>query len=166
MQVPGVDAYTGAPVDSAGIQTAPVLTTAYGDACVYFSINAKPGGVYVLRDAAGQTEADMEMIYEPDEADSNSTAAAFAPGDDGTIYYTNDSGLLLAVGKAQPDPVADADHRANRFAGASQCSGRHAGTRDAAGRRQHVGDHCGGGGRCDDRYRSDLCNKKKEEVSG
>lgn len=103
-EIPGVDGFTGNPIAISGVQSTPVLTTAYSDTYVYFSINAMPGGIVMLKDSAGQTAADVTTIYTPEEADQNSTAAEFVVDEDGTIYYTNDSGYLFAAGKGEPAP--------------------------------------------------------------
>lgn len=105
-EIPGVDGFTGNDIAISGIQSTPVLTTAYSDTYVYFSINAKPGGVVMLKDSPGQTTADVTTIYTPEDADQNSTVAEFVVDEDGRIYYTNDSGYLFAVGKAAPAPVS------------------------------------------------------------
>ncbi len=57
----------------------------------------------MLKDSAGQTSADITTIFMAEEADRNATSAAFVAADDGTIYYTNDTGYLFAVGKAAAD---------------------------------------------------------------
>lgn len=99
-EIPGIDSWSGADIAIAGVQSTPVLTTAYSDTYVYFSINAKPGGITMLKDSAGQVTADVTTIFTPEAADQNATLAEFVAGEDGTIYYTNDSGYLFAVGKS------------------------------------------------------------------
>ena len=106
VKIPGIDSWSNAEIAIAGIQSTPVLTTAYDDIYVYYTINAKPGSLIRIKDSASTTEADFEIIFEPDEADQNATLAALAADGKGTIYYTNDSGLLFAVGRSeQPEPV-------------------------------------------------------------
>ncbi|MBT3318893.1 MAG: PQQ-binding-like beta-propeller repeat protein [Clostridia bacterium] len=99
-QVPGVDNWSGDDIAISGVQGTPVVTTAYGDTYVYFSINALPGGITVLKDAKGQSAADIASLFTPDTADQNATSASIIAGDDGTLYYTNDSGFLFAIGSA------------------------------------------------------------------
>jgi len=104
-EIEGVDNFTSAVIPVAGVQSSPALTTSYGsDVYVYFSINALPGAIVALKDSAGQTAADITAIYTPETADQNATSAAFTIGDDAVIYYTNDSGNLFAVRKAEPEP--------------------------------------------------------------
>lgn len=97
-QIPGIDSWSGDDIPVAGVQSTPILTTAYDDTYLYFAINAKPGGIIMLKDAKGQTTADITEIFAPDEADQNSTSASFVADEDGTIYFTNDSGFLFAIG--------------------------------------------------------------------
>lgn len=99
-------------------QTSGLLTTAYeennGYVYVYFFDNYTPGTLRVLRDKAGQTKAD----YLTKESSSGSSYwtpyALFTPFDkqaqyaicspiadsDGTIYFKNDSGYLMAFGRS------------------------------------------------------------------
>ena len=100
VQIPGTDSWSGAAIDTAGIQTSPVLSSAYGsDLYVYFSINAKPGALMVLKDNALQSNGEVTVVFSPDESDSNSAIVPLSAGDDGTVYYINDSGILFAIGK-------------------------------------------------------------------
>lgn len=101
-EIPGVDSWSGAEIPVAGIQSTPILTTAYGDdVYLYFSLNAKPSGLIALKDTAGQDAPDFATIFTPDEADQNATMSAFVADGSGTIYYTNDTGLLFAVEKTE-----------------------------------------------------------------
>lgn len=100
-QTNGIDSFSGNPIAVAGIQSTPLLTTAYSDSYLYYAINAKPGGVTMIKDASGQTEADVKTIFTPEAADQNSTVCSFVADSDGTLYYTNDSGFLFAVGIAE-----------------------------------------------------------------
>ena len=99
-------------------QTSGLLTTAYeennGYVYVYFFDNYTPGTLRVLRDKAGQTEADY-LTKETSSGSSYWTPyALFTPFDkqaqyaicspiadsDGTIYFKNDSGYLMAFGRS------------------------------------------------------------------
>ena len=114
-------------------QTSGILTTAYdegdGTVYVYFFDNYTPGKLRVLRDKPGQTEANLVTRESYTSAGSTTTYttayALFTPDgeqaqyaicspvvdSDGTIYFKNDSGYLMAVGStidsltvtAQPD---------------------------------------------------------------
>lgn len=100
-EISGEDSFSGETIAVAGIQSTPVLTTAYGDdVYLYFSLNAKPSGIVALRDKAGQDEADYQTIFTPAEADQNATMAPFVIDENGTVYYTNDAGFLFAVARA------------------------------------------------------------------
>ena len=100
-------------------QTSGLLTTAYeetGYVYVYFFDNYIPGTLRVLRDRAGQKEADA--VYRTAESYQGKTCSAayaiFTPFDgqaqycicspivdeNGTIYFKNDSGYLMAYGSA------------------------------------------------------------------
>lgn len=99
-------------------QTSGLLTTAYeqdpGYVYVYFIDNYTPGTLRVLRDKAGQTKADY-LTKESSSGSSYFTPyAVFTPFDkqaqyaicspitdsDGTIYFKNDSGYLMAFGRS------------------------------------------------------------------
>jgi len=93
-------------------QTSGLLTTAYEDTngyvYVYFMDNYTPGKIRVLRDKAGQTEAD----YVTAEGNYSLAYDLFSPTGDhaqyaicspivdkyGTMYFKNDSGHLMAFG--------------------------------------------------------------------
>ncbi len=97
-------------------QTSGVLTTAYdegdGTVYVYFVENYTPGTMRILKDKPGQTKP-AETVTEVYNGKSHQVAPAlFTPyGDhtqycicspivdaDGTIYFKNDSGYLMAIG--------------------------------------------------------------------
>lgn len=99
-------------------QTSGMLTTAYesenGYVYVYFIDNYTPGTLRVLRDKAGQPEAGY-LTKETSSGSSYWTPyALFTPFDkqaqyaicspiadsDGTIYFKNDSGYLMAFGRS------------------------------------------------------------------
>ena len=99
-------------------QTSGMLTTAYesenGYVYVYFIDNYTPGTLRVLRDKAGQTEADYLTSETFNEKTYRTPYALFTPFDkqaqyaicspitdsDGTIYFKNDSGYLMAFGRS------------------------------------------------------------------
>lgn len=103
-EIPGIDSFSGDSIAVSGIQSTPLLTTAYSETCLYFSINAKPGSVYMVKDTSGQTEADVAEIFTPDAEDQNSTACSFVADSEGTLYYTNDTGYLFAVSNVAATP--------------------------------------------------------------
>lgn len=92
-------------------QTSGLLTSAYGNyVYIYFFDNMTPGKLRVLRDKAGQTQADY-LTY---ENGMNTAYALFTPTGDqqeyaicspivdeyGTIYFKNDSAHLMAFGSS------------------------------------------------------------------
>lgn len=81
-----------------------LLTTAYeeqtGYLYFYSTYNASPGGISVLRTTADADGADDAEVYELYDAAGfeQYCAASLICGEDGTIYYKNDSGNILAIG--------------------------------------------------------------------
>ena len=100
-------------------QTSGLLTTAYSDYnYVYFIENTQPGTLRLLRDQSGQTAADT--TYQTKEGSGMSAYALFTPAgsqaqycicspiadENGTLYFKNDSGYLMAFGSAiKPDTL-------------------------------------------------------------
>ncbi|MGI6118086.1 MAG: PQQ-binding-like beta-propeller repeat protein [Bilifractor sp.] len=81
-----------------------LLTTAYeeetGYLYIYSTYNASPGGISVLKtkaDATGNGDAEVFELYNAAGFEQYCTASLIC-GEDGTIYYKNDSGNILAVG--------------------------------------------------------------------
>ncbi|BBF41656.1 hypothetical protein lbkm_0336 [Lachnospiraceae bacterium KM106-2] len=82
-------------------QTSALLSTAYekSDGCVYVYIpyNAMPGGILCLKDKKGQTEADSYEIFTPEGAMKQYCICSVICDNQGTLYYKNDSGYMMAV---------------------------------------------------------------------
>ena len=116
-------------------QTSGLLTTAYeetGYVYVYFFDNYTPGTMRVLRDRAGQKEADT--VYRTAESYQGKTYSAayalFTPSggqaqycicspivdENGTIYFKNDSGYLMAYGSALTDMTVTKDPDKKEYA--------------------------------------------------
>ncbi len=116
-------------------QTSGLLTTAYeetGYVYVYFFDNYTPGTMRVLRDSAGQKEADA--VYRTAESYQGKTYSAayalFTPSggqaqycicspivdEHGTIYFKNDSGYLMAYGSALTDMTVTKDPDKKEYA--------------------------------------------------
>ena len=116
-------------------QTSGLLTTAYektGYVYVYFFDNYTPGTMRVLRDSAGQKEADA--VYRAAESYQGKTYSAayalFTPSggqaqycicspivdENGTIYFKNDSGYLMAYGSALTDMTVTKDPDKKEYA--------------------------------------------------
>lgn len=92
-------------------QAGPLVSTAFenstGKVYVYTTYNNNPGGIYIIEDSAGQTEpsANNGNLYAP-ETYQNFCISTICADSEGTLYYKNDSGALIAVkSKAKlPDP--------------------------------------------------------------
>ena len=93
-------------------QAGPLVSTAFesstGKVYVYTTYNNKPGGIYIIEDSAGQTEpsANNGNLYVPEKAYQQFCISTICADSEGTLYYKNDSGALIAVkSKAKlPDP--------------------------------------------------------------
>ena len=102
------------------VQSSALLSTAYaagedGAVYAYFTYNNTPGGIVVLKDAPGQTEAQVSEVFTPEGDMANYCICSLVCDSAGTIYYKNDSGYLMAVGTRSvpdptpPDPAPDPD---------------------------------------------------------
>lgn len=84
-------------------QAAALLSTAAkaqsGKVYLYFTHNAKPGGIYYLTDEPGQTSGKAETLFTPPAEMQEHCISTLCCDKDGTLYYKNDSGYLMAVAK-------------------------------------------------------------------
>lgn len=96
-QIPGFDSWSGEPLVSAGIQSAPVIMASGGTNQVYFTINAKPSPLLMLADTAGQTEADIRTLFTPQDDQQNGASMPLSASESGELYYVNDAGILFAL---------------------------------------------------------------------
>ena len=102
-----MDAATMSTVYSANVQgyvqSSALLSTAYaadgGKVYAYFTYNYNPGGILVLEDAAGQTEAKVSNLFVPEGSLAQYCLCSPICDSDGTLYYNNDSGVLMAIGR-------------------------------------------------------------------
>ena len=93
-------------------QAGPLVSTAFesstGKVYVYTTYNNNPGGIYIIEDSAGQTEpsANNGNLYVPEKAYQQFCISTICADSEGTLYYKNDSGMVIAVkSKAKlPDP--------------------------------------------------------------
>lgn len=93
-------------------QAGPLVSTAFesstGKVYVYTTYNNNPGGIYIIEDSAGQTEPSENNgdLYIPEKAYQQYCISTICADSEGTLYYKNDSGALIAVkSKAKlPDP--------------------------------------------------------------
>lgn len=88
-------------------QSTALVCTGYekynGKVYVIVTYNAKPGGLTVFEDSAGQTEAQKTELFTPDEAMSEYCISTVCAGEDGTLYYKNDSGNVFAISQKTDD---------------------------------------------------------------
>ncbi len=85
------------------VQTSALLSTHYfdttGKVYVYTTYNYPPGGIHMVEDSVGQTEAKTVALFTP--TNSNYCLSSLVSDSDGTIYYKNDSGYLMAVARQE-----------------------------------------------------------------
>ncbi len=83
----------------AEVKSSPLVSTRgdnTGKVWVYFSANAQPGGIYYFTDQPDSLSASWETLYTPAAA-KQFCLSSITSGEDGTLYYSNDSGTLFAV---------------------------------------------------------------------
>ncbi len=84
-------------------QAAALLSTAAkaqnGKVYLYFTYNTKPGGIYYLADAPGQTSGSAKLLFTPPKEMQQHCISTLCCDKEGTLYYKNDSGYLMAVAK-------------------------------------------------------------------
>ena len=93
-------------------QAGPLVSTAFeaatGKVYVYTTYNNNPGGIYIIEDSVGQTEpsANNGNLYVPEKAYQQFCISTICADSEGTLYYKNDSGALIAVKSTAklPDP--------------------------------------------------------------
>lgn len=90
-------------------QAAAILSDAYvsrdydgdsqadGRVYVYFTYNVGPGGIYYLTDEPGQKKGNAKDLFVPPVGKRQYCISPLCVDKDGTIYYKNDSGYLMAV---------------------------------------------------------------------
>lgn len=84
-------------------QATMLVSTGYesetGKVYIYSAYNKAPGGITVFEDSAGQTTAVKTELYTPEEKLSQYCISTISAGADGTLYYKNDSGYIIAIGE-------------------------------------------------------------------
>lgn len=79
-------------------QSSLLASTGYGGKTyLYFTCNGTPGGVQVLEVSANGTMS-LSDLYVPEESKQNCCLASLMCDPQGTLYYSNDSGYLFALG--------------------------------------------------------------------
>ena len=69
-----------------------------GDVNVYVTANESTGSLYLLTDHKNATTGTLKTLFTPYSARQYCLANVSA-GEDGTLYYSNDSGTLFAIGE-------------------------------------------------------------------
>lgn len=100
-----LDAETMKEIYTADIQGYPqasvLVSTGYeevsGKVYIYSTYNAKPGGITVFEDSQGQSSAVKKELYTPDSDKQQYCISTISAGEDGTLYYKNDSGNIFAL---------------------------------------------------------------------
>lgn len=70
---------------------------ATGDVYIYFTYNANPGGIYCIKDNINSTSPVAFNLFTPPTEMQQHCISTLAVDKEGTIYYKNDSGYLMAV---------------------------------------------------------------------
>lgn len=82
-------------------QASMLISTGYeqtsGKIYIYSTFNAKPGGITVFEDSKGQTTAVKTELFTPSEDMQQYCISTVSAGEDGTLYYKNDSGNIFAL---------------------------------------------------------------------
>ena len=91
--------------ETSGPFNTPTVTEAYGETYVYFTHNASPDKLFVAKVTA-ENKITMTELYTSPKEHANYCLSKVVVGADGTVYYGNDSGYLIAIkaGKVQPEP--------------------------------------------------------------
>lgn len=86
-------------------QASMLVSTGYeeetGKVYIYSTYNAKPGGITVFEDSKGQTSATKTELYTPESDMQQYCISTISAGEDGTLYYKNDSGNIFALTEAK-----------------------------------------------------------------
>ena len=78
------------------VKSAPLVSVQAEGTYVYFTVNARPGGVY--RYKLGEDRA--QLVYAPDADHQNYSMSSIVCDAAGNLYYVNDSGALFALTSA------------------------------------------------------------------
>ena len=85
-----------------------LLSNAYenksGKVYIYSTYNAAPGGITVITDSVGQTQPVCEQLFIPSDDAQSYCISPVCVGNDGTLYYKNDSGTVFAVEANTDEP--------------------------------------------------------------
>lgn len=70
-----------------------------GRVYLYFTYNSLPGGIYYITDQPGQTQGRATALFQPPKKQRQYSISTIICDKQGTLYYKNDSGYLMAVAK-------------------------------------------------------------------
>lgn len=85
----------------ADVKSSPLLYTDNNNQVTAFvTCNTNPGALY----AVSETSAELSTLYTPSDDKQNYCMSSVSSSDNGTLYYTNDSGYLFAV-KSTTEPA-------------------------------------------------------------
>lgn len=88
-----------------------LISTAYedegGKVLIYSTYNSPPGGISVITDGANIDAPSTEQLFVPETAAQGYCISPIAVGDDGTLFYKNDSGTVFALEKAEKKEPAE-----------------------------------------------------------
>lgn len=91
-------------------QATMLVSTGYessnGKIYIYSTYNNSPGGITMFEDSAGQTSAVKKELFIPDDSMKQYCISTISVGEDGTIYYKNDSGNIFAVGNKKEEKLS------------------------------------------------------------
>lgn len=86
-------------------QSSVLVSDAYlndtGKVYIYSTYNAYPGGITILTDSSGQTNAVVEELFTPSNDMAEYSISTIVADEDGTLYYKNDSGNIFAIEKKE-----------------------------------------------------------------
>lgn len=91
--------YTVKGTQHAEIKSSPLVSTrgrTDGTVFVYVSANALPGGIYYFSDNKNTVSASLQTLFTP-VSGQQFCMSSITAGNDGTLYYSNDSGTLFSV---------------------------------------------------------------------
>ena len=86
----------------------PSATVSDGNVYVYFTQNASPDGIYMAK-VTSDNQITLTNLYTSPEEKANYCMSNVVIGEDGTLYYTNDSGYLFAIGKKKTPDISGTD---------------------------------------------------------
>lgn len=99
------------------VKSAPLVARRGAGTYVYFTSNARPGGIYVYK----LGEKCATLLFRPETTRQNYAMSSVVAAADGSLYYVNDSGSLFKVvaGSELPGPSVEPGNGAGTTDGAA-----------------------------------------------